>query len=222
MRRRAACTLPLLAGLTGCASRPTRRDIEVNAALFGRRSTAPTEREPGAMALQAASAVRDQVHEAERGPTSALRIPISRIVMQALHSAADDTFARGADEVQASAPARTTALLRLQAVRVSYHQSTLWFVPIPIPYLGILPLGDDEFAVQLAFDASLVDAQGRTQWTRNYDDGRQVWPHTMNEQHQAEAGLMRLTHEAAWRLAQRAVDDVRAEVEAERMRVRNL
>jgi hypothetical protein len=218
MRRRAALLgiLPLLALMPGCAS---RREMPVDTALFPRIATAPDPRAPGRVALLLQPAVRDLVHEGEDGPARQMRIPIGQIVAQAMLSSADEAFAGGAQRVDA--PAHTgsgfVATLVVQSARVSYHRRLLWL--IPIPFGGV---GDFEFDAQLALDVSLLDAQGRTVWTHSYDDGRQIWKHDWREQGQAQDGLLRLTHEAAWRLSQQVARDLRDWMEAERMRPRDL
>jgi hypothetical protein len=89
-----------------------------------------------------------------------------------------------------------------------------------IPPLG--GVGDAEYDEQLAFDITVLDPRGRVVWTRTYDDGRQIWQHSWTDQGKAPDGLLRLTHEAAWRLSQKVVRDLREWVEGERMRPRSL
>ena len=79
-----------------------------------------------------------------------------------------------------------------------------------------------EFDAQLALDVTVLDPQGRVVWTRSYDDGRRVWQHEWTEQSKAADGLLRVTHEAGWRLSQHALRDLREWVEVERMRTRSL
>jgi len=89
-----------------------------------------------------------------------------------------------------------------------------------LPLFGAV--GDFEFAAHLALDVTALDPQRRVVWTRTYDDGRQVWPHQWTEHGKALEGLLRITHEAAWRQSQQAVRDLREWAEDERMRPRNL
>ena len=215
--------LPLLtlllsvALLPGCAS---RREMPFDAALFPSSPVAPETRAPGRVAIVLQPAVKDLVHEGEEGPARTLRIPIGRIVSQAMMTSAEAMFASGAVRVEAGAGdgTRYAATLIVQSARVAYHRRLLWL--IPLPFFG--GTGDFEFDVQLAMDITLLDAQGRVVWTRTYDDGRQVWPHDWAEQAKAPDGLLRVTHEAAWRLSQKAMRDLREWADGERMRPRNL
>ena len=219
MRRRDALLtlLPPLGLLSGCV---TRREMPLDPTLFPHTPTAPQTRLPGTLAVLATSTVKDLVHEGDDGPARTLRVPIGAIVVQAMLASADAAFVGGAQRLDAPAAAGAghAATRVIQAVRVSYHSRLLWVLPLPV--LGWL--GDQEFDVQLAVDVSLLDARGGLVWTRSYDDGRQVWPHDWTEQGKVTAGLLRLTHEAAWRLAQRALFDMRDSIEAERMRPRSL
>jgi hypothetical protein len=52
--------------------------------------------------------------------------------------------------------------------------------------------------------------------TRTYDAGREVWKPRPRPTEMAEDGIVRLAHEAAWRLAQQAVLDLRQWLEAQR------
>jgi hypothetical protein len=206
-----------LALLPGCA---TRREMPVDEALFPRAPVAPDSRAVGRVAVLVQPTVRDMVHEGEEGPAAGMRIPIGRIVTEAMLASAGDIFAGGAQRIEASsaADARYVATLTVQSVRVMYHFHILWFIPIP-PFNGV---GDAEYDEQLAFDITVHDPQGRVVWTRTYDDGRQIWQHSWTNKAKASEGLLRITHEAAWRLSQKVMDDLREWVEGERMRPRSL
>ena len=125
------------------------------------------------------------------------------------------TVSVGAVGLQADRSATTA---RLEAGDLRWHSSR--FLDFTLPILG--GVADSEFDAHLALDISLLDPQGQPVWTRHYDDGLQVWKHDWTEQAQAPEALMRMTHEAAWRLSQRAVQDLGAWVRAERMRPRSL
>jgi hypothetical protein len=76
----------------------------------------------------------------------------------------------------------------------------------------------------LAFDLRLFDAQGRLVWRRTYDDdaGRLVWTTASAESTPIPEDIGRVTHEAAWRLAQLVLRDLREWMNRERMRPREL
>ena len=219
MRRRTALLgiAPSIVLLYGCAS---VREAQLNTGLFPRNTTETESRAPGRVALLLQPAVKDMVHQGDDGPAKRMRLPIGRIVAQAMLTSADEAFAGGAERVDEPAPAGAGfgATLVIQAARVSYHSRLLWFLPLPV--LG--GAGDSEFDAQLALDVSLLDAQGRVVWTHSYDSGRQIWEHSFGEQALVQDGLLRLTHEMAWRLSQQAVRELRDWMEAERMRPRVL
>jgi len=223
MRRRDALLilLPPLSLLPGCA---TRRGMPLDTALFPHTTTAPEARLPGRVAVLAPPAVRNLVHEGEDGPARALQMPVGAIVVQAMLGSADAACSGDAQRLDAPAPAPRAAgaghvaTLVIQAVRVSYHSHVLRFIPLPV--LG--GLADQEFDARLAVEVTLLDALGGVVWTRSYDDGRQVWAHEWTGQGKVNERLLRLTHEAAWPLAQRALSDLREWVEADRMRPRSL
>jgi hypothetical protein len=215
MRRR-ALLLTLLPLLPGCAS---RRDLSLDPRLFPQPLAPPDSPAPGRIAVLLQPTVKNQMHEGE-GPTAAVRIPIGRIVEKAMQDGAVEVFAGGVQHLDdmADAGPHLDATLVVQSARVAYHQRLLWVVPLPI----VGAVADYDFDTRLALDITLLDQQGRAVWTRIYDDGQQIWKHDWLEQGKAVQGLLRLTHEAAWRLSRQAVRDVREWVEAERMRPRML
>lgn len=219
MRRRVALLTLLLsvALLPGCAS---RREMPLDVALFPRTPATPDTPAPGRVAVLLQPPVKDLVHEGEDGPAQGMRIPIGRIVAQAVLASAGEVFSGGAERLEDAAgdDTRYTATLIVQSVRVSYHSHLLWMIPLPI----VGGAGDFEFDAQLALDVTVLDPQGRVVWTRTYDDGRRVWQHDWIDQVKAPEGLLRMTHEAAWRLAQQALRDLREWAEGERMRPRSL
>jgi hypothetical protein len=134
-------------------------------------------------------------------------------------SSANEAFADGADIVEAASGEenRYAATLIVQSVRVSYDSRPLWMIPLPL--LG--GISDSEYEAHLALDVTALGPRGEVLWTRSYDDGRRIWQHVWTDALFAE-GLLRLTHEAAWRLAQQAMHDLREWSEGERLRPRDL
>jgi hypothetical protein len=99
-----------------------------------------------------------------------LRLPAGRIVEEALLAAVSDTWRGGAQRVDEApkAGAGFAATLVIEAVRVVHTDKLSWLLPMPVfPFV----IGDRDAFSQLAFDLSLVDAEGRTVWTRSYDGG---------------------------------------------------
>ena len=217
MRRSLLLLLPMLWLTAGCA---TRRDMPLDLTLFPTATVLPESQTPGRVAIRMQPAVQDLVHEGEDGPARRMRIPIGQIVTQALLTSASEAFAGGAERLATSSAVDTrfVATLSVQSARASYHSHLLWFIP-----LGFLGAASDfELDSQLALDISLLDAGGRVVWTRSYDDGPRIWHHEWFEMAVAPDGLMRMTHEAAWRISQRVMHDLREWAEVERTRPRTL
>jgi len=211
----------LLLLFAGCAT-PPKLSVGPDPALFARTAAATATKVAGRVALWVPPQVAAMHNVGERplGASSDLRIPIGRIVEQAVQLALGDALAGGVESVAAmpAAGAGHLATLVLDAVRGVDRSRILWLLPVPI--LGVI--GDTEFDVQVAIDMRLLDAQGRTVWTHRYDSGRAVWQRPAGSGESASAGIVRLTHEAAWRLAQQAVAELREWLEAERLRPREL
>ncbi len=93
--------------------------------------------------------------------------------------------------------------------------------PVLIPVIGTL-IVISELDTPLAFDLRLLDAQGQTVLLRTYDGGREIWKAPPETSEGSVDGIVRLAHEAAWRLARQAVYDLRGWVEAERGKPRGL
>jgi hypothetical protein len=202
-----------LAWLPGCAS---VREMPFDASMFPSRSVEAADRAPGRVALVAAPAVIDQVHQTDSGPGRRMRVPVGRIVVQAMLMAADAAFEDGAQRFDQPPPASAGfgAALVIDSVRLAYQSRTLWLMPL-LPLGGV---GDLEYTAQLGFELSLRDGQGRAVWTRSYDSGRQIWPHEWAQQTAFQTGLLRLTHELAWRLSQQVIRELRDWTRAARLR----
>jgi len=106
----------------------------------------------------------------------------------------------------------------VDSVRCVDRVRLLWL--LPVPYLGVI--GDTEVDVQMTFELRLLDGQGRSVWTRSYDSGRVVWKRLAGSNESGDAGIVRLAHEAAWRLSQQAATDLRDWLVAERGKPREL
>jgi hypothetical protein len=114
----------------------------------------------------------------------------------------------------------SSATLVLDAVRFEHEERTLWFVWIP-PLSGISRL---ETSTRLVFDVSLLDAQGGPVWKRTYEDdaGRLAWTTPSAGKTPLPEDIGRLAHQAAWRLARRAMRDVGEWMDTERLQPREL
>jgi hypothetical protein len=120
-----------------------------------------------------------------------------------------------------AANAGFAATLMIEAVRVEHgSERSGGVIVVPVrPFLA----PEWSFFVHLAFDLRLLDAQGRTVWTRTCDGGCEVWKRpSFWSTEQLPAGMVRIAHEAAWRLSQQAVGDLRDWLAAERSKPREL
>lgn len=211
--------LLLLLLLAACA---TPLPVGPNPALFPRSAKAPMDQVAGRVALWVPAQVAATENHGERllGARSNLHVPAGRIVEQAARLALDDALIGGAQPVDALPPAAAgySATLVLDTVRCVDRVRLLWLLPVPI--FGII--GETEVDVQLAFDLRLLDARGRSVWTRSYDSGRVVWKRPSGSSEAGDAGIVRLAHEAAWRLSQQMATDLRDWLAAERSKPREL
>lgn len=222
MSRRSAWLVGLvvLAALAGgCA---TKYEGAFNPALFPRVPAAAESRAPGRVALLVQPPVQGQVHEGVKNPATGVRLPVGQIVEQALLAAALDALRGGVERVPQVPPAGAgfDATLVIEAVRADHHSQLSWLIPIPVyPFL----IGDTNFYAQLAFDLSLLDAAGRTVWTRTYDSGREIYKRpSFWSNEKLPDGFLRMAHEAAWRLSQQAMTDLRDWLAVERRKPREL
>jgi len=203
----------------GCAS---THEGAIDQGLFPREAVAPERRIAGRMALLVPPQVRATSYDALREIRVNVRLPIGRIVEQAALAALGDAVSGGVQPV--GAPPQSgdgiNATLVIDAVRAEYHRSLSLLIPAPPPLFFI---EDYTVDTRLAFDLRLVDAQGRTVWTRTYDTGAEIvkresiWRAAATPE-----GLVRIAHDAAWRLSQQAVADLRGWLAAERNRLREL
>ena len=202
--------LVLAASAGGCA---VRRAWDFNPALLPQASTAVENRAPGRVALLVPVAVQENI---------TLEIRAGRIVEEAMFAAMSDALRGGVQRMNQPPAAGSgfAATLSIDAVRVVHDSRILWLLPAPPPQFLI---GDFELFAQLSFDLSLLDAEGRTVWSRSYDSGREVYkrPSFWSSEQVAE-GRVRMAHEQAWRLSQQAMADLRDWLETERNKAREL
>jgi hypothetical protein len=208
----------LLVLSAGCAS---THEGAIDPGLFPRAAVAPERRIAGRMALLVPPQVRAVSYDALPTIRVNVRLPIGRIVEQAALAALGDAMGGGVQPVEALPPGGgVDATLVVDAVRAEYHRRLSLLIPAPPPLFYI-----DDYTVdaRLAFDLRLVDAQGRTVWTRTYDTGAEIMKHESIWKGAATPeGLVRIAHDAAWRLWQQAVADLRDWLAAERNKLREL
>jgi hypothetical protein len=204
-----------MALLQGCASYD---EGAPNQAWFSRETAAVEGRTQGRVALLVTPQVQTTVLNVRRS----VRLQIGPIAEQAMLAALGDGLQGRVQQIYAAPPAAGgyNATLVLDAVRFEHQERRLWFIWLP-PLSGI---SQYETSTRLAFDLSLLDEQGKPVWKRTYDDdaGRVTWTTPSADSTPLPKDIGRLAHEAAWRLSQQAVRDLREWMEAQRMQPREL
>lgn len=212
--RQRVAVLALSAMLQGCAS----YEGAPNPAWFPTTTTAAESRTPGRVALMVPPQVQASVSEVGQ----LLKLQVGAIAEQAMRAALADGLEGGVEQVYGALPPTGghSAMLVVDAVRFQHQERTVWYVWVP-PLSQVVQY---EASMRLAFDVSLLDAQGGLVWTRTYDDdsGHLVWTTPSADSTPLPKDIGRVAHESAWRLAQRASDDLREWMRTERMRPRSL
>jgi hypothetical protein len=151
-----------------------------------------------------------------------LKLQTGAIAEQAMRAALGDGLEGGTRQVQTALPSSggRDATLVIDAVRFEHHERTVWYLWVP-PLSQVVQY---EASTTLAFDVTLLNAQGGPVWTRTYDDdpARWVWTTPSADSTPLPTDIGRVAHESAWRLAQRISRDLREWIHTERMRPRSL
>lgn len=208
-RRGAAFVALLLAVLGGCAVvPPPPQPIAPQPELFGRPAEPIERKAPGRVALLVES---EAAATATRMPQALFALQTGAMVEQALRLALVDGLQGGVAVVGAVPPAGSgfDATLALRWVQLDFRNH-------PVP----------PRTVNLSFETVLFDARGRSAWTRIYQDDKD---YALSERlflvgpgETTHAAEVRLAHEAAWRLAQQVLRDLREWLAKERARPREL
>lgn len=226
--------------LAGCAQTEEQkaqlaevRQVKPDATLFRVEPVAPERRLPLRLALLVSPSVPGAKTSLPLGPGSwvvrknvqplSWQVQVASVVEAALAKSIGE--ATQAEVRSVSAMPRPgdgfDATLEVVSVRFDYDERLLWLVPIPIPIVGFVA-GNFEASMRLAVQLRLVDAQGQQVWTKYYDDGVQRAEWQFPSDDRWLPGVQRVVHEAAWRLAQQALQDLRDWQAAERVRPRAL
>jgi hypothetical protein len=129
-------------------------------------------------------------------------------------------FSDGAQRFDAAPDGGFAAVLRVNEVALKDDESLRYLIPVPVQ--GILFITDSDTSMQLSFELQMLDERGRALWTRRYDSGRVLWQRLPHTRELPTDGLVRLAHDTAMQLAEQAGRDVRAWVDSERMKPRQL
>lgn len=211
-----ALVVPLALSIAACA---TVREVAPNPALFAHGAAVACE-EPGSgrVALFVPEGVRDTMGQ----PETYLRVQVGEIAAQAVLVALRECFKGGGQEVTEPPPADGSypATLVINAVRYEHKDRLLWFIPTGF----LTAIGQREFSSKVTVDLTLLDTDGHTVWTRSFadDGGRLTWTSPSIGGEPLFDGIVRLSHEAAWRVAQRAAQDLREWTDVQRLQPREL
>ncbi len=189
--------------LVGCAS---THEGKLDPRSFAQGSAARASKSIGRVSLVMSPDLRDTVDLGESLiqspiPYRHVQVPTGRIVEHALRTALDDALTFGVQDAQSIPPPGNdlSAIVVVKSVHFEYHDRLQYVLPIPLPGLPLVVVSEVE--VRLAFDLQLLDARGHTVQVRTYESGREVWMPKPRATEMAEDGIVRLAHEAAWRLA---------------------
>jgi hypothetical protein len=110
--------------------------------------------------------------------------------------------------------------LVIDAVRLQAHGEMTWWMWVP----PLSMIARHRWTPTLTIDLSLHDGRGRLAWSRSYEDqeGRVQWTSGGGRSIPLPEDAGAAVHVAAWRIAQRAADDVLRWSQEERMRPRQL
>lgn len=229
MRRRLAACFPrllalaALAALAGCG---TMIEARFDPALFPRQATAePAFDGRVAVLTDLASLQMTVLGERLRDlPMAQVQVPIGRIVHEASLAAFGAAFRGGAqwvDRIGSEPAAQPLPTVALRVAQYVYRDRLQYFIP-----LGPLSIERSQLDLQLVVELRLLDASGTILWSGSYDSGIEIYaPPTFSFSEPREKradGLVRLTHETAYRLMQQAARDVGEWLRNERLRERPL
>lgn len=208
------------AGLVGCASGPAPFEASFDARLLPAPAARAGTKARAAVTLQLEAAVATATVTVLKPRTLGI-VPVKLAMGQIVEGAARAALA---EEFEPAVSGEPSYVLLLRSVRFDVDDHIVYFVPLPY----MLSTGRIDLDSRLWVELQLADAQGRVQWSRTYDSGREppasgrrgvVGPidGPLPPEQMAVAA-----HEQALRLMQVAARDVRRWVENERLRERAL
>jgi hypothetical protein len=211
-RRALALALGAVLALAGCTSAPVTATVDP--ALFPRREgTAPFGGSVGLFmdpaSLEMTVVTRDRIQIGRLPGSAPVRMPVGRIVEEAALASFARAFRDGVrvgeSPGEAKSDRETVVALDVASAPQSGRRAT-----------------DVRLVVQL----QLHGADGALLWSNVYDSGLQAWepqrrPFSQSPETEYE-GLLRLTHETAYRLMEQAARDVGEWLRNEQLRERRL
>jgi hypothetical protein len=211
--------------LAGCATEPQQGRF--NPALFPSQATEATFDGQVALLADPASPKLEVLGErlADAGP---VHMPIGRIVHEASLKAFAEAFRGGARSIDriGGEPGAPTPIVIVRVVNYVYRDRLQYLIPLLFP-LTLQFYEKWQLDVQLVVEVRLLAEDGAMLWSGTFDSGVQIWEPLVDspipipiESH--TEGLLRQTHETAYRLMQRAARDVGEWLRKERLRERRL
>lgn len=159
------------------------------------------------------------------GDAGPVHVPIGRIVHEASLLAFARAFKGGARPIDriGGEPATPTPIVTARVVNYVYRDRLQYFIPL----LWYGAIEKWQLDVQLVVEVRLFAGDGTMLWSGTFDSGVEIWEPLVDspipiplESH--TEGLLRQTHETAYRLMQRAARDVGEWLRNERLRERRL
>ncbi len=208
--------------LAGCATEPQRGSF--NPALFPSQATEASFDGQVALLADPASQALEVLGE-RLGDAGPVHMPIGRIVHEASLKAFAEAFRGGARSIDriGGEPVTPMPIVTVRVVNYVYRDRLQYF--IPLLWYGVIEKW--QLDVQLVVEVRLLAGDGAMLWSGTFDSGVQIWEPLVDspipipiESH--TEGLLRQTHETAYRLMQRAARDVGEWLRDERLRERRL
>ncbi len=231
-RTPALLAVAMLTG-AGCATIDGRVDPTMFPAAREAATDRPVpDRPPVAVGLALPAPLVAQDYIGERlgdfmGPR--VRVPIGRIVEAAALRALGETFqgaARRTDGDGSRADSGDTAdavaaVVAIRRIEMNYRHELSFFLPIHPAFPSVRRL-----TVRLVLDAELRDPAGRPLWSKTLDSGA-IEPSTPRSPlssgfEDPRTSVIRLAHQAAWRVLLDLAREARDWIEAEHSRERRL
>jgi len=242
--RRWHATIPAAAALAvamlasaGCATVDGRVDPAMfpatrEAAADRSAANGSANRSPAAVGLALPAPLVAQEYLGERLDESMgtrVRVPIGHIVEAAALGTLAQTFDGGVRRTDGGnlrtdskdAAGAVAAIVAITRIEMDYRDELRYFVP-----LGPLVLSDSRLTVRLLLGVELRDPAGHPLWSKTLDSGA-IEPRTPHSPlakgyEDRPTGVIRLAHQAAWRLLLDLSREARDWVEAEHSRERRL
>jgi len=208
--------------LSGCATEPQKGSF--NPALFPSQATEASFDGQVAVLADPSSLAHEVLGErlADAGP---VYVPIGRVVHEASLKAFGEAFKGGARSIDriGGESATPMPIVTVRVVNYVYRDRLQYFIPLLT--FGVIEKW--QLDVQLVVEVRLLAEDGAMLWSGTFDSGVEICKPLVDspipvplESH--TEGLLRQTHETAYRLMQRAARDAGEWLRNDRLRERRL